>query len=73
MKINYYKLDTVQITQLIQSQDLKKYWIAEATGVHQSTFRRWLSGKIGRVSEPKLFRLAQVFAIDPTQIAQPVQ
>jgi hypothetical protein len=51
------KLRTREIKKIIKTQALKKWWVAEASGIHKTTFRRWLSGGIQNVeSRRKLLR-----------------
>jgi predicted DNA-binding protein (UPF0251 family) len=64
-----YKLKTQEIIRLIQAQDLKKYWVAEVTGVHKTTLRRWLKGDIQWVKRSHLESLARVLTTEPQVIA----
>ncbi len=66
----YWKLDRTKITQLLHEQDLKRWWVAECTGVHKTTLRRWLSGRITRVQEPRLRSLATILNVEYPDIAQ---
>lgn len=67
-----YKLKTDRIVELIKSQELKKYWVAEVAGVHKTTLRRWLKGQIQLVREPHLLSLAKVLTTEPSYIADHV-
>lgn len=67
---NIYKLRTDEISKLIQTQGLKKYWVAEISGVHKTTLNRWLSGEIRWVSEHHAQNLARTLTIDLSSIAE---
>jgi predicted XRE-type DNA-binding protein len=64
-----YKIKPHEILRLIQTQDLKQYWVAEVTGVHKSTLRRWIKGDIQWIKEPHLQNLARVLTTEPQVIA----
>ena len=64
-----YKLKPQEILRLIQANDLKKYWVAEVTGVHKTTLRRWLKGDIRVVKAAHLHSLARVLTTEPQVIA----
>lgn len=64
-----YKLKPHEILRLIQMQDLKQYWVAQAIGVHKSTLRRWIKGDIRWIKEPHLQSLARVLTTEPQVIA----
>lgn len=55
-----YTLRREKVTQHIQEQQLKKWWLADAVGVHKTTLRRWLNGKIQRISGLHLRKLSIV-------------
>jgi hypothetical protein len=67
----YFQLNREEIIRQIGSQELKRWWLAEVTGVHVTTLRRWLSGRIGRVRAPNVRRLADVLTVDSRLIAEP--
>jgi len=67
-----YKLKIDKIAELIKTQELKKYWVAEVAGVHKTTLRRWLKGQIQLVREPNLINLARVLTTEPAYIADQV-
>lgn len=49
---------------LLRERDLKSWWVAERVGIHKTTLRRWLSGKIQRAHEEKVAQLAIVLGTD---------
>ncbi len=59
---DYYRLNVEKVQELITGQDLKKWWVAESVGIHKTTLRRWLSGRIDKVSWDRLDRLANVLS-----------
>ena len=63
------KINSNKVRERIQALDLKHYWVAEEAGVHKTTLRRWLNGRIGQVKTKNLARLAFVLSTDPTQLA----
>ena len=60
---NYCILDTGKIHGLLKEQDLKRWWVAECTGVHKTTLRRWLKGDIAKVHRERALSLAQVLEV----------
>jgi len=72
MLSTYYRLKTVRVRELIAHQDLKRWWVAEAAGVHKTTLRRWLSGRIDKVRAQNLEGLARVLSTQPQEIADPI-
>ncbi len=67
-----YQLKAERVRSLIETRELKKWWVAEITGVHKTTLRRWLSGRIDRVREDHVLRLAEVLATTGGDIAIPI-
>ena len=52
----------------IRNQGLKKWWVAESAGIHQSTLKRWLSGRIGQARIANLTRIAGVLGVGLPEI-----
>ena len=67
-----YQLKRDEVNRIIGSQELKKWWVAEFTGVHKTTLRRWLQGKIHTVRGEHAEQLAQVLQARLSEIADPV-
>ncbi len=67
-----YRLDTRRVLEIIEGQELKRWWVAEFAGVHKTTLRRWLSGRISRLKFGNVARLAAVLSTRPEVIAVPV-
>jgi hypothetical protein len=65
----FYRLRAEEVLALIREQELKRYWVAEVAGVHKTTLRRWLNGRISKVHERNVTRLAEVLTADPARIA----
>jgi DNA-binding transcriptional regulator YdaS (Cro superfamily) len=68
----FYRINSARVTALIDGQDLKRWWIAETIGVHKTTLRRWITGKIDRVSEENVLALARVLSTTERDIAEPL-
>ena len=66
-----YCLNRAAIQTLIRNQALKKWWVAEYSGVHKTTLRRWLSGKIQRVHKTNVVKLAEILSTPEGLIAYP--
>ena len=66
----YVKLNTGAVTTIIRDQQLKRWWVAEVTGVHKTTLRRWLNGKIERVRDDHADRLAAVLTVEKARIVE---
>jgi DNA-binding Xre family transcriptional regulator len=64
------RLRTEAIYLMIQEQELKLWWVAEATGVHRTTLRRWLSGEINLVRQSNVERLAGVLSARRNDIVE---
>jgi DNA-binding Xre family transcriptional regulator len=55
-----YVLKRETVSSQISTQNLKKWWLAEAVGVHKTTLRRWLNGEIQRINGSNLRKLSVV-------------
>lgn len=64
----FVRLHPERVRQLIKSQGLKRYWVAEVAGVHKTTLRRWLSGRIHKVRRSHAESLARVLEAPPVGI-----
>lgn len=71
MNDNYYQLRSDLVRSMIRGQGLKKYWVADECGVHKTTLRRWLSGRITKVRRGNVERLAHVLTTPPGAISHP--
>lgn len=60
----YVTLDKERIEALMRAQQLKRWWVAEFSGVHKTTLRRWLSGKIEKVSRANARSLARLLEVE---------
>ena len=69
MNNDWVQLDTDKIKEIIQRDGLKRWWVAEFAGVHKTTLRRWLSGKIKRVRDSHAEGLARVLETPKCVIA----
>jgi hypothetical protein len=70
-QISYWELDKLKVISIIQNQELKRWWVAECAGVHKTTLRRWLNGKITLVQRAHLESLANVLNVSGEEIAVP--
>lgn len=66
----FYRINKDVVLTLIQTQELKKWWVAEMAGIHKTTLRRWLSGKIHRVQKEHVDSLAGVLQAPSYAIAE---
>lgn len=71
MQVIWLNIDVQRVRRLIEGQGLKQWWVAEAAGIHKTTLRRWLNGKIERVNEERLRRLAEVLGASAAYLAEP--
>ncbi|MCB0417940.1 MAG: helix-turn-helix domain-containing protein [Bdellovibrionales bacterium] len=69
-KTQMYALKTAAIANLIEEQQLKRWWVAELSGVHKTTLRRWLRGRIARISDVHIRRLAAVLQTQVQEIGE---
>lgn len=67
----YVRLRRDEILSILEDQSLKRWWVAEFAGVHKTTLRRWLSGRIARVRVEHAAALADILTVDPARIAEP--
>lgn len=72
MQSCFYALNTDEVQRQILDQGLKKWWVAEFSGVHKTTLRRWLNGKITRVRRTNIERLASLLACSTDELARPL-
>ncbi len=66
---SFISLDGSKITRAIDSQELKLWWCAERAGVHRTTLRRWINGKIARVRVERAGRLGEALGVSVSEIA----
>jgi len=66
----YYALDRARVVEILNSQSLKRWWVAESAGVHKTTLRRWLSGRIHRIEARRLRSLAGVLEVQQEEIGR---
>ena len=57
-----------RVRDLIRANDLKKWWVAEFSGVHKTTLRRWLNGRIDRIQHKHIEQLAAVLEVEPASL-----
>jgi len=55
-----YRLNPEKIREIIHQQGLKYWWVAEFAGVHKTTLRRWLSGRVKRARACNIINLAKI-------------
>lgn len=67
----YWELDKLKVISIIKDQELKRWWVAECAGVHKTTLRRWLNGKITLVQKAHVESLASVLNVQGEEIAIP--
>jgi len=65
-----FRLRSNAVRQLIQTQQLKRWWLAEEVGVHKTTLKRWLSGKIAEVKRNHVMDLARVLQTPWTEVVE---
>lgn len=70
-RVTFYKLQTDEVRRQIQLQALKRWWVAEQIGVHKTTLRRWMSGKIEKVRASHVAGLARTLTLPAEVIARP--
>ena len=58
------KIDSQKVRDRIRDLELKQYWVAQEAGVHKTTLRRWLNGRIARVKPENVKRLAIVLSTE---------
>ncbi|MFM8270566.1 MAG: helix-turn-helix domain-containing protein [Pseudomonadota bacterium] len=71
--MKHYQLRKEEVIRILDEQSLKKWWVAEFSGVHKTTLRRWLQGKTRYVLNKNAEKLAKVLETPLSQIAEPVK
>ncbi len=66
----HYTLKSQLLAQTIESQGLKRWWVAERSGIHKTTLRRWLNGRSTRIRKDNAERMAQLLAIPVSGFAE---
>lgn len=69
----FFQIDPKSINTLLKDQGLKRWWVAEQAGIHKTTLRRWLNGRINKVRHGHVVRLAQVLTTSEQTIARPLR
>ncbi len=60
---NLYRLKTYMVRYQMHHAGLKVWWVAEQAGVHKTTLRRWLSGRIVHLTQMHLEKLAESLGV----------
>ncbi len=64
----HFHLHRENLRSVIQDKSFKMWWLAEMTGVHKTTLRRWLSGRISTIQSSHLERLAAQLKVPVTKL-----
>lgn len=71
--MKHYQIKVNAVNQALSDQSLKKWWVAEFSGIHRTTFQRWLSGKTRFVLRQNAENLAKILELPLTEIASPIK
>ena len=63
----YLRVD--EIERLIRVLELKRWWLAESIGIHKTTLRRWLAGRILKVRSFRAAALARMLEVTLNEIS----
>lgn len=69
----HYQLKKQVVLQILAENSLKKWWVAEFSGVHKTTLRRWLQGRTRFIQNRNVENLASVLGTTVAMIADPVK
>jgi len=69
----YYQIKKQVVVEMIAKNSLKKWWVAEFSGVHKTTLRRWLKGRTRFVQNRNVKNLAALLGTSIDQIAEPIK
>ena len=73
MKTNQqYQLKRDEVIRLLGKQELKRWWVAEMSGVHKTTLRRWLQGKTRHIRSTHAENLARTLQTNLAEITERV-
>lgn len=61
--MNNVRVNGAKIRTAMKEQGMTLWWVAEASGLHRSTLRRWLNGKIKKVNQGNLSRVAAIVEV----------
>lgn len=71
MKANQqYQLKRDEVIRLLGKHELKKWWVAEMSGVHKTTLRRWLQGKTRHIRYNHAEKLARTLQANLSEITE---
>ncbi len=56
------------ILECIHHQRLKRWWVADQSGLHPTTLRRWMNGSVESGRLHNLTRLAKVLDVNTTEL-----
>ena len=69
----HYQLKKQVVLQILQENSLKKWWVAEFSGIHKTTLRRWLQGRTKFIQNKNIENLAGVLGTSVLAIAEPIK
>lgn len=69
----HYQLKKQVVLQILTENSLKKWWVAEFSGVHKTTLRRWLQGRTRFIHNRNIENLAAILGTSVQTIADPVK
>jgi len=69
----HYQLKKQVVLQILEQNSLKKWWVAEFSGVHKTTLRRWLQGRTRFIQNKNVENLAGVLGTSVLTIADPIK
>jgi hypothetical protein len=68
---SYCRIRPDALASTIRSKDLKRWWVAEVSGLHKTTLRRWMHGRAIRVRRKNAERLAHVLEVPVSGFTEP--
>lgn len=66
----FYEIQRENLNAVIQANQLKRWWVAEYSGIHRSTLRRWISGKVVRARHSNVRAVATLLEVPVEQFAR---
>lgn len=68
MVMKYVRINGGKVAKLIDEQGLKRWWVAEMIGIHKTTLKRWVSGRIRKVRTENCDKLCAMLATQRASI-----
>lgn len=70
IKYEWVHLNSPAVKKRIRESELKRWWVAEYSGIHKSTLRRWLLQESPKISADRAIALANTLEVTMEKICE---